>query len=288
MTGDRELVIDTSLSSKRYSLGESELEKLHLAENISFSQIARGRFLPRKIFNMLIRVSTSTNVFLKSNLFKSPLLVICSKYFSHVFHEKIKIVLDGSNVKRLSRPETFGLLFIGYFQAYEYVRELEMFVGRELISKESSTEVEKVITSKGNKTILVIHLRLGDYLNEEKFGIPSSNYYKSAFNKILSTVLIDECWVFSNDIETAKGYLQDIPRISLKWFYSVGANDAHLLMAMTQGDHFVIGNSTFSWWAANLAKNPTKIIVAPEPWFKGLPEPSGLIPPSWWRIDAKF
>jgi hypothetical protein len=197
-------------------------------------------------------------------------------------------VLDSSNVKRLSRPETFGLLFIGYFQAYEYVRELEMIGGRELISKESSKEVETIITSKGNKTILVIHLRLGDYLNEESFGIPSSNYYISAFNKISSTVLIDECWVFSNDIETAKGYLQDIPKISLKWFYSVGANDVHLLMAMTQGDHFVIGNSTFSWWAANLAKNPTKIIVAPDPWFKGLPEPNGLIPPSWWRIDAKF
>ena len=287
-TGNGALVVDTSLSSKRNPPGQTELEKLELAENISFSQIAGGRFFPRKAFNMFLRISISQNIFLKSDRLKSLLLILGSRYFSHVYHEKIKIVLDGFQINKLPQAESYGLLFIGYFQAYKYCGELEMFRTHELIAKERSIEVEKIYAGHNDKTILVIHIRLGDYLNEENFGTPSSTYYSNAINKIAGTVALDECWIFSNDVEKARNYIPDIPQLSLKWFHSVGSSDIHVLMAMARGDHFVIGNSTFSWWASYLASNATKIIVAPYPWFKGSPEPRGLIPPTWLRIDAKF
>ena len=163
-----------------------------------------------------------------------------------------------------------------------------MFGTHGLIAKERSTEVEKIFSRSKHKTILVIHIRLGDYLIEENFGTPSKTYYRNAIDKIKDTIVLDECWIFSNDIEKARNYVHDDPQLNLKWFHSVGTNDIHLLMAMARGDHFVIGNSTFSWWASHLASNTSKIIVAPYPWFKGLPEPSSLIPPTWLRLDANF
>jgi hypothetical protein len=49
---------------------------------------------------------------------------------------------------------------------------------------------------------------------------------------------------------------------------------------MSKANYLVIGNSTFSWWAAYLNENQTNI-VAPRKWFKGREDPSELMPPHW-------
>jgi len=53
---------------------------------------------------------------------------------------------------------------------------------------------------------------------------------------------------------------------------------------MRLGTGYVLSNSTFGWWAAYLARMEPKVVVVPDPWFKKIDEPLGLIPIGWTRI----
>ncbi len=51
--------------------------------------------------------------------------------------------------------------------------------------------------------------------------------------------------------------------------------------------HNIVANSSFSWWAAWLNRNPQKIVVAPDRWINGpLEESKDVIPGDWVRISG--
>lgn len=89
--------------------------------------------------------------------------------------------------------------------------------------------------------------------------------------------------VFSDQIGWAKEELQDLSGDIIFMENAPYEVDFYL---MSLCKHNIICNSTFSWWAAYLNKNPEKIVVAPAQWFT--PEynhnTQDLVPEEWLRI----
>ncbi len=139
---------------------------------------------------------------------------------------------------------------------------------------------------------IAIHIRLTDYLtiaNAAKFkGSCDQSYYAKAIAHFCSLNPKAQFRVFSDDPKAAR-YL--LPADALLRFHDdAGETPFQTMMAMAACQHHIIANSTFSWWAAWLNRNPDKTTIAPRHWFSKAYEAkhnvSDIIPASWLRMDG--
>jgi hypothetical protein len=151
--------------------------------------------------------------------------------------------------------------FFGYFQSEKYFIHCIDKIKKEFTFKDHiiNTATE-ILNPYKNKTLISAHVRRGDYLiNPDYHPLPSLEYYKKAFNYLDDGNTIFVC--VSNDIEWCKANLIRDNIIYL-------SNNLDIDMCIiSQCDHHIIANSTFSWWGSWLGMHPNKKIIAPTPWF---------------------
>lgn len=178
-------------------------------------------------------------------------------------------------------------IYIGYFQSYKYLITDDIKADlMNLITCEFEETQKFYKKLRENTNPLVVHIRLGDYLNESNFGIVSSEYYKAAIQREFKTELYDSIWLFSDELNHALDMIPIEFKPKVRLVGEAQNSSAATLEIMRLGKGFVIGNSTYSWWGATLSRTPNARVTAPTPWFKGMPEPRELIPPHWERIQA--
>lgn len=119
---------------------------------------------------------------------------------------------------------------------------------------------------------VALHIRHGDYINYPKFGFCTKQYYQNAINFITKDLSNPKFYIFTEDPEWVDSNLQigfpyQIIRFNEK-NNTAGRGYAELLRLMSSCEHFIIANSTFSWWGAFLSENKNKLIISPKPWFQ--------------------
>lgn len=198
-------------------------------------------------------------------------------YISDVlgFDQKLLSIRTGTNVH-------------GYFQSWKYYENFQ---------KTESTDIRLVRYSKWYRDTLelmtltdptVVHIRIGDYLPlRESFGILGSGYYRCAVD-YLESYEISPIWVFSDDIEMAKKILMESGITNTIYISPPeGTPASESMMLMSKAKRIIIGNSTFSWWAAMFGSEDKKVLY-PKPWFKNSVEPQELIPSKWTEIKSSW
>lgn len=187
-------------------------------------------------------------------------------------------------------------LLVGYFQTFRTTLDNSILLLIKDCLNDRSIE-KRTLKHIGADDSLIIHIRLGDYLAEEKFGNLGIDYYLRAL-ELIDIKTIDEVLIFSDDIERAKecfevDFAKKIQQLlgfelELTWIQSVNASTLDTFNLMRTGRSFIIANSSFSWWAARLSNNEKAKVIAPYPWFRGMNSPSDLLPKTWIAIDSKF
>jgi Glycosyl transferase family 11 len=149
-----------------------------------------------------------------------------------------------------------------------------------------SEELAKAL--KGQATVAV-HVRRGDYIANDDasqfHGTCSTGYYEDAISRMQHEVPEAMFCVFSDDPDWARGNLKFPARtefVSAKGPLGV-AEDFFLLCNCR---HFVIANSTFSWWPAWIADSPGQHVIAPSRWFRGFEvNLADRFPADWELLD---
>lgn len=269
------------------NLGEPELSSFKLPTNVDLSTRTNpSRFRIRVHHWLLAFGATKTKI---PSFARWTLKIFSSLIFKGYFK---KFVIPNIP-KSLGFDPKFnpnsGDFLVGYFHSYKWVEDLSVRAQMcALEIKTPSRQLQTLINEASEKRILIVHIRLGDYEKELRLGILASNYYRLAIQKAHALRKFDEIWVFTNDVHKSKTIFPTEWLYKSRWITEVDHSASETLKIMQYGHGYVVGNSTFSWWAAMLSKSSEALVFAPDPWFKTAETPSDLIPPAWITIQSEF
>ena len=222
---------------------------------------------------LLFRLSLKLKLFL-SRFLPLPLKLVVVEAAPFCYKE------DVHHTRYITSPH-----FIGYWASYRYYLGLEKELRQELTPAEpTDPEVLAMLAHIRSVRSCFIHWR--SYKEDKNSDYSDlSSYYRKAVRLVSRKYPDIVFFVFSDDLAGAR---KEVMSPDHKMVYVDLPNtqgnlqslaDFYLMYAC---DHAVIGNSTFSWWAAWLGEQAEKTVVAPDgvsPWGVD------WIPPPWLALD---
>jgi hypothetical protein len=279
----RKLELDLETANpRRSSTGEVELLTLNLPEKIELQKKNKGK-LARKIFGFNLRSGYSPRKHEQNVLFRSLKTTFSSIVMMLLFGRRLKISVSGNlgNDPEIRTSNTNEIL-IGYFQTHIVAEEI-LSIKDSLFKDLYKGEILKYRREAKEEIPLLVHVRLGDYQGEDEFGILDSDYYEKAIEALWAKGIYKKIWLFSDQPEDAIRRIPQKYKEITRVISSEGLESAETLIIMTLCQGHIIANSSFSWWGAFLRENQNSPVIAPQPWFISLGEPSQLVPNQWTR-----
>lgn len=151
-----------------------------------------------------------------------------------------------------------NVLIKGYFQSQKYFIDFEDKI-RNLFNMNLDIK----------RDTCAIHIRRGDYLKLAHYHpIQPMSYYSNAINTMGYNY---KYLIFSDDIEWCRNNLENELTLKDKIDIEYTENSSTYIdfVSMTNCQHHIIANSSFSWWAAWLNKQNNHKVICPDPkrWF---------------------
>jgi hypothetical protein len=183
--------------------------------------------------------------------------------------------------------ELQGMLYLdGDWQSPKYFEGFEEIIRQDFSLKNPpALNIQNLAKEIQNSESLCIHVRRGDYVGHKVHDVVNLEYYKNGVEHINQKTKIDKIYMFSDDIEWCRtNFSFEIPTEFVGQEYAGRKDEGHMYL-MSQSKHFIIANSSFSWWGAWLSESKDKIVICPKQWFTNESiNTSDLIPKAWIRI----
>ena len=191
------------------------------------------------------------------------------------FASRSYIQQEGDNYdRRLTDLRLTKTVYLeGYWQSEEYFKDIESVIRDDLFIAPANDNKNLIVSDKIQKyQSVLIHVRFHDRTHSVGSSNIQLDYYKKAISTIEKRVVKPHFFLFSDQPLLARKCIE-LPsdRVTIvncnsgdTNLYNRGNSNAHMDLAlMMRCKHFIIANSTLSWWGAWLGKCQDKLVIAP-------------------------
>ena len=159
-----------------------------------------------------------------------------------------------------------NIYFDGYWHSEKYFAHYRKEIIEQFVF--TNARIEKVfnlLRKSSEDKLVAVHIRRGDYVSQNNPNIRDEEYYLKAMDRMKSLLSCPVFCFFSDDMEWVK---EKFGKFDGAVFINEDKvlSDIEEFQLMAKCDHFIISNSSFSWWAAWLNQNQEKKVVVPQFW----------------------
>lgn len=173
----------------------------------------------------------------------------------------------------------------GYFQSQKYFDDIKEDILHLLDSKQFAEYKEyREVKQLCERNSVCISVKVEHNVGSSMYDVCTMKYWEEAINYITENVKNPLFFICSDNVDYVLEHLID----ASKYDYVVQDKTKPFylsLAAMSECKHFVIGNTTFGWWAQYLSKSKNKIVVAPSRWMS-VNMPIDLYEDNWHLINV--
>lgn len=152
----------------------------------------------------------------------------------------------------------------GYWQDERYFKDCEALIRRDLKIKPPTDELNlRMLKSIKSHISIAIHVRF--FFDPDTGKDIGTNYYNAAIKEMERKFGNAHYFLFSDKPNEAEKKI-NIPSDRLTIVnHNLGDENSYAdLWLMSLCNHFIIANSTFSWWGAWLSEGDSKYVIAPD------------------------
>lgn len=210
---------------------------------------------------------------------KSKILFAPDLYFKNID----EMVENISNIRYILKER-----FWNYTDLYPYKNEILKDITLDYIKLDDKNNRVLLDITKNQMNSVGIHIRRGDFLiRDYPINLSDSKYYHNAIKFIKRKINKARFFIFSDDKEFVKSHFNKMNNCKI-----VDINDDSNVIfdfyLMRQCRHFIMANSTLSWWVAFCNTYKNSIILTPKRWLKRQEEVGeNYAPKKWIRIGIE-
>lgn len=276
----------------RYATARYLQEKMYCGEKmvLSFNKIDQKNKSDKSFYRALLDFKVSSfdiysndkdSIISKASFYQKikilPYYLKIRKFGDNDISETIKIenryedMLNHTGVywfrygyHELKKSNQKNKFLIGNFESSQYFNDIRDILVDELKPRFQLFEgdcqlYDKILRSNS----VCVSIRRGDFLETKNtnHNVCDKEYYLRAIELISERVKNPVFFFFSDDIEWCKNNI----RAPYESYYESGKDTVYdKLRLMYSCKHFIISNSTFSWWAQYLSECNNKIVISPK------------------------